>query len=165
MTLNSGLFSSNKQDWRTPDWLINLLHDRYQFEVDLFASKENALFPWYIDDAFNVDWMEYSKGKNCYGNPPYSSKKPTTWDFVNLAYDWAYNKGVPSVLLLPARTDTKAFADKIFRRARLHFVEGRVKFKGAEQGAPFPSVVVHFDPTLMKLKFDDMISARKQNWK
>ena len=165
--LNDALFSSTKDNWGTPQWLFDLLHERYQFEVDLFASKEDALLPFYIDDAFNVDWQEYARGKTGFGNPPYRAKKPTTWDFVKLAYDWAYKKKdpVPSVLLIPARTDTKVFINNVLHRGRLHFVEGRVKFKGAEQGAPFPSIVVHFDPTLMKVKIDDIISARNQNWK
>ncbi len=56
------------------------------------------------------------------------------------------------VMLLPARTDTKAFHDYIWDNeahrpycdVEVRFLKGRIKFVGAKHGAPFPSMVVVF---------------------
>jgi site-specific DNA-methyltransferase (adenine-specific) len=50
-------------------------------------------------------------------------------------------------MLIPARTDTSYFHDYIYHKAELRFVRGRLHFNEAEQGAPFPSMVVIFDNT------------------
>ncbi len=55
-------------------------------------------------------------------------------------------------MLLPARTDTKAFhayiwdGEKHQPRAgvEVRFLPGRIKFVGAAHGAPFPSMIVIF---------------------
>lgn len=43
--------------------------------------------------------------------------------------------------LLPARTDTKWWHEWVAPYAELRFVKGRLKFGGAKNSAPFPSVV------------------------
>lgn len=45
-------------------------------------------------------------------------------------------------MLLPARTDTKWFHDHCYGKAEIRFIKGRLKFEGATQPAPFPSMVV-----------------------
>ena len=58
--------------------------------------------------------------------------------------------GVRIVALLPARTDTKAFHDHIYKKqnVRIEFIRGRLKFEVngiAGQSAPFPSMLVFFN--------------------
>lgn len=48
-------------------------------------------------------------------------------------------------MLIPARTDTKAFHEYIYGNAEIRFVRGRLKFGNAKNTAPFPSMVVIFD--------------------
>ena len=48
-------------------------------------------------------------------------------------------------MLIPARTDTKAFHEYIYGKAEMRFVKGRLRFGNAKQNAPFPSMVVVFD--------------------
>jgi len=48
------------------------------------------------------------------------------------------------VVLLPARTDTKLFHEYILPYSKIEFLRGRLKFKGAKHGAPFPSMIVTF---------------------
>ncbi len=48
-------------------------------------------------------------------------------------------------MLIPARTDTKAFHEYIYGKAEIRFVRGRLKFGNAKNTAPFPSMVVIFD--------------------
>lgn len=47
-------------------------------------------------------------------------------------------------MLIPARTDTKWFHDYVLHRAEIRFIAGRLKFGGAKNSAPFPSMVVIF---------------------
>lgn len=52
----------------------------------------------------------------------------------------------PSVMLLPARTDTRWFHDYIYNnpRSEIRFIKGRLKFNDGDSPAPFPSMVVVF---------------------
>lgn len=50
-------------------------------------------------------------------------------------------KGLTVVALLPARPDTAYFHDWVFPYAELRWVRGRLKFGGAKNSAPFPSVI------------------------
>ena len=52
--------------------------------------------------------------------------------------------GTLIVMLLPARTDTKAFHEYIYHHAEIRFLRGRLKFVDAKHPAPFPSMVVIF---------------------
>jgi len=48
-------------------------------------------------------------------------------------------------MLIPARTDTKAFHEYIYGKAEIRFIKGRLKFGQSKNSAPFPSMVVVFD--------------------
>ena len=47
-----------------------------------------------------------------------------------------------AVMLIPARTDTKAFHKYIYGKAEIRFVCGRLKFGVSKNKAPFPSMIV-----------------------
>lgn len=49
------------------------------------------------------------------------------------------------VMLLPARTDTKWFHEYIYNKAKIKFLQGRLKFGNSVNSAPFPSMVVIFE--------------------
>jgi site-specific DNA-methyltransferase (adenine-specific) len=49
-------------------------------------------------------------------------------------------------MLIPARTDTIAFHKYIYGKAEIRFIKGRLKFIGAQDAAPFPSMVVIYRP-------------------
>lgn len=52
--------------------------------------------------------------------------------------------GTTVVMLIPARTDTRAFHDYIYNKAEIRFIRGRLKFGGSKNAAPFPSMIVIF---------------------
>ena len=54
--------------------------------------------------------------------------------------------GGVAVMLIPARTDTRAFHEFIYGKAEIRFIRGRLKFGDSKQAAPFPSMVVVFRP-------------------
>lgn len=59
MTLNSGLFTSNKDDWETPQSLFDRLNNQYHFEVDLAATDSNHKCDKYFTkecDSLLQDW-------------------------------------------------------------------------------------------------------------
>lgn len=55
-------------------------------------------------------------------------------------------------MLIPARTDTKWFHDYIYNKSnvQIRFLKGRLKFSGANNSAPFPSMIVIFNPLKKK---------------
>lgn len=69
---------------------------------------------------------------------------PGVCDWVKKAYEES-QKGCLVVCLLPARTDTRWFHDYCVK-GEVEFIKGRLKFGGAKNAAPFPSMVVVFRP-------------------
>lgn len=139
MALNPALFSSNKDEWETPWDFFNRLNEEFHFDIDVCALPHNAKCPRYFtpeDDALKQEWRG-----TCWMNPPYGIKVTGKW--VKKAYEEAQKEGTTVVCLLPARTDTEWW-HQYCMKGEIRFVKGRLKFIGAEYGAPFPSVVVVF---------------------
>lgn len=132
--LNSALFSSKKDDWETPDELFLELNRVFQFNLDVCATAENAKCDAFFtknEDGLLQDWS----GRRCWCNPPYGRG----------IGEWC-KKAVESgaevvVLLIPARTDTAWFHDWVLPFMNIRFLRGRIKFKGATNSAPFPSMI------------------------
>jgi phage N-6-adenine-methyltransferase len=132
-------FSSKKPDWGTPQAFFDELNERFKFDRDVCASPENAKcerFWTKQDDALTKDWEGY-----CYMNPPYG-REIGAW--IQKAYDSAQSGKATVVCLLPSRTDTRWWHDFVMRADTLWFIKGRLKFEGATNAAPFPSVVAIF---------------------
>ena len=68
---------------------------------------------------------------------------------VKKAYESAV-AGATVVCLLPARTDTKWFQEYCLKSRDIRFIRGRLRFVGAKNSAPFPSVVVVFSPASLR---------------
>ena len=144
--LSRAVFSSAKSDWRTPEDLFERLDRRWgPFDTDAAASAENALCARFFTEAQNaltLDW--YAAGaRRVFVNPPYGRGTVIKW--VAKAYAESL-KGCRVVMLLPARTDSPWFHDIVKPHAfHIEFLRGRVKFQGAQAGAPFPSLIVVFE--------------------
>ena len=137
--INSGLFTSNSDDYGTPQKLFNELNEEFHFDVDVCASANNAKCHRYFsieENGLLQDWTEF---KTCYMNPPYGRK---IIDWVEKAYNTSIN-GTTVVCLLPARTDTKWFHDYCLK-GEIRFLRGRLKFNDGKNPAPFPSMIVIF---------------------
>lgn len=132
------MFSSKKDDWTTPKWLFDELDAEFNFTVDLCASEKNALCRKYYsieNDGMKADLT----GERVFCNPPYGRKSTSDW-----IKKCATAKSDVTVMLIPARTDTKAFHKYIYGNAEIRFIKGRLKFGGAKNSAPFPSMIVIF---------------------
>jgi phage N-6-adenine-methyltransferase len=140
----SPLMSTGKDDWETPDDLFGAYDELFHFSLDAAANETNHKCPvWFgpggvASDALAIDWRDYTAGP-VWLNPPYS--RGLQAKFVMKASE--YSGDITTVCLLPARTDTKLFHDYIWLPTNdVTFLRGRVKFVGAAQGAPFPSMIV-----------------------
>jgi site-specific DNA-methyltransferase (adenine-specific) len=134
--INSGLFTSNTDQWATPQDFFDKLNDEFHFDLDVCATPENAKCEKYFtkdDDGLSQQW-----GGVVYCNPPYG-REIGKWVKKCSEYE-----GV-SVMLLPARTDTRWFHDYIYGKSEIRFIKGRLKFGGSKNSAPFPSMVVIFN--------------------
>jgi len=137
--LNTVLFSSGCDNWETPPELFVALDTEFHFTLDPCASPANAkcrCFYTKQTDGLSSSW----RGERVFCNPPYSRNQQDAW--VRKCWQEGQQPGTIVVALLPARTDTKRFHKYIYHHAEIRFLEGRVRFVGANSGAPFPSMVV-----------------------
>lgn len=132
------MFSSEKDDWETPQDLFDELDEEFHFTLDAASSDLNAKCEKHYtieDDGLSQSW----EGNNVFLNPPYGR---TMKDWMKKAYEESQEKNTTVVALVPARTDTAWFHDYVYGKAELRFLRGRLKFGGCENSAPFPSLVV-----------------------
>ena len=133
-------FSSEHDEWETPQGLFDALNNEFRFTLDVCATPTNAKCEQYYTpkmDGLVLPW----KGV-CWMNPPYGE---TIAVWMRRAYE-AKNEGTTVVCLVPARTDTAWWWDYC-RFGAVRFLRGRLRFVGAAASAPFPSAVVVFRPT------------------
>jgi phage N-6-adenine-methyltransferase len=149
---------TGKDTWQTPHGVFNPLLLEFDFTIDGAANESNSLLErWWgpesplSDDALLVTWG----GERVFCNPPYSRVA----EFVAKAESESHHS--LSVLLIPARTDTRWWHSHIWNRATHQwrtsvggrFLKGRVKFidpdniplrKRHSNSSPFPSVIIIF---------------------
>lgn len=131
------VFSSKSNEWETPLNLFKELNERYKFTLDPASTDENHKCKKYFtqeDDGLKQSW----EGETVFCNPPYGRE-------IGKWVGKASKEKCLTVMLLPARTDTKWFHDYIYNQAEVHFLKGRLKFSGCKNSAPFPSMIVIFD--------------------
>jgi phage N-6-adenine-methyltransferase len=136
------MFSSKTDLWATPPDLFNRLDTIFNFDVDVCALPENAKCKNYYtpeQDGLKQEWRGI-----CWMNPPYGRKIS---DWVEKAYTSAKENLATVVCLLPARTDTRYWHDYC-TKGEIYFIKGRIKFGGNTNGAPFPSAIVVFRPSI-----------------
>lgn len=130
-------FSSESNEWATPQDFFDSLNREFKFTLDPCATKENAKckkFYTQKDDGLSKSW----NGEVVFCNPPYG-RELRKW--VEKA---SSVQGGVVVMLIPARTDTSYFHDYIYGKAEIRFIRGRLKFGDSKNSAPFPSMVVVF---------------------
>lgn len=135
------LYSHKSDEWETPQDVFDRLNDKYHFDLDACATEQNAKCHRFFDkaqDGLRQSWGGYT----VWCNPPYSQ----IVDWVRKAAHEQRN-GTTTVMLIPARTDTKWFHEYVYekRGVSIQFIKGRLKFSGAMNSAPFPSMIVVFE--------------------
>lgn len=137
--MNDVIYSSNTDEWATPDDVFNALDEEFHFNLDPCATARNAKCERYytiLNDGLKQDWG----GSVVFCNPPYS--EAAKW--VEKAYRESQKPNTVVVMLIPSRTDTRYFHDYIWHRSEIRFIKGRLRFSNSKHNAPFPSMVVIF---------------------
>ena len=140
------LFSSETDLWATPPEVFASIAKRFgPFDLDVCAVADNAKCERYYSpeqDGLQQPW----RGR-CWMNPPYGRG---IGQWVRKAWEASVG-GATVVCLLPARTDTRWWHEYIAPYAsKIEFIRGRLRFGGAENGTPFPSVIVLFAPAAQR---------------
>lgn len=133
------LFSSNCDNWSTPDTLFQDLDQEFNFNLDVCADITNHKCVNYFDiksNGLSKSW----RGYRVFCNPPYSNIK----EWVKKCYFENKYHDVFICLLIPSRTDTSYFHDYIYHNAELRFIRGRLHFNNSKSSAPFPSMLCIF---------------------
>lgn len=133
-------YSSATDKHNTPRWLVDKITDFLDgIELDPCTGEDN---PCYADRFFTPDddglsraWM----ARSLFCNPPYG-REIGLWTF-SLADNYCRGNIGEAIALLPARTDTKWWAE--LAGYPVCFIRGRLKFNDCEQSAPFPSALVY----------------------
>lgn len=140
---NKLMFSTNNDELSTPSDFYQKLNKIYNFTFDLAATKENTKnlnFFSKEDNSLLQDWHKIDGWLWC--NPPYSKGS------LKLFYKKAYEevlKGAKIIMLVPARTDTIYFHKYAYKKFKIEFIKGRLKFGDNKNAAPFPSMIIKFE--------------------
>lgn len=139
--MNKILFSSNKDDWETPQDFFDKLNEEFHFDLDPCADENNHKCKTFFtreDNGLSKDWS----GHTVFVNPPYGAKSTSDW--IKKCAEESCKPNTTVVMLIPARTDTIAFHKYIYGKAEIRFIRGRLKFGGSKNSAPFPSMLIIF---------------------
>lgn len=138
--MNNVLFKSDKEDWETPKYLFDELNKEFNFTVDVASSDYNYKCEKHYtkkEDGLQQNW----DNDIVWCNPPYGRQ-------IEKWVEKAFTSNALTVMLLPARTDTKWFHKYIYNQdcVNIRFIKGRLKFGNAKNSAPFPSMIAIFYP-------------------
>lgn len=126
-------FSSKDHKWETPRVLIDDLAEVFTWDLDVCASQSNVCKRFFNQDSLSKEWRGL-----CWMNPPYGREIGLWIKKARLSF------GATVVCLVPARTDTQWWQDNAPKARLIVFIKGRLRFEGAEHGAPFPSAFMVF---------------------
>lgn len=128
-------FSSETDDWSTPQDFYDKLNAKFAFTLDPCSSDSNHKTEKYFttdDDGLSKSW----DGERVFMNPPYGRQ-------IGAWMKKASETDGLVVCLVPARVDTKWWHDYVVGGlGDVHFIKGRLKFGGSGNSAPFPSAIV-----------------------
>ncbi len=125
-------FSSAHDNWSTPKDVYDSLNAEFSFDFD----------PCPLNPSPGLDGLSIEWGQRNFVNPPYSN----LGEWIAKSYRES-KKGKTVVMLIPSRTDTRAWHDYCLRASEIRFIKGRLKFGDAKNNAPFPSAIIIFKTT------------------
>lgn len=158
--VDKALFTSDSDEWATPQELLDVLTQQFPFTLDVCATPENAKCERYFtkdDDGLAQSWQ----GHTCWMNPPYSA----IGDWMRKAAEEGQKEETCVVCLIPSRTDTRYWHEHVMQADEIRFLRGRLKFGNSKNSAPFPSAVVIFRPPGWRLWGLEAPSVVGWDWK
>ena len=130
------MFSSATDLWETPQGFFDRLDLEFNFSTDVCATGDNYKCQKYYTKE--TDGLQQECTGVCWMYPPYGRE-------IGKWVEKAYKSNAVVVCLVPARTDTRWWHDFCMKSKEIRLVQGRLKFGGSKNSAPFPSAVVVFD--------------------
>lgn len=141
--MNPALHSSKDHTWQTPDEVLERVRQLGRISLDPCTTKANPTnaAAFCATRGRGLSWHASAIGDGpCFVNPPYGRDLPL---WVDKAIEEAAH-GLEIILLVPARTDTQWFDRALHSSQALALWRGRITFKGADAGAPFPSALFYW---------------------
>jgi phage N-6-adenine-methyltransferase len=124
-------YSSNTDEWATPQDFFDVVHAEFGFDLDACALPSSAKCERYFapeQDGLAQDWTG-----TVWMNPPYGD---VIGRWVQKAHESAL-AGATVVCLVPARTDTAWFHDYCLP-GEVRLIRGRLRFGDADGERPVP---------------------------
>lgn len=136
-----------RDEWQTPPFITSWIKFYTPFDVDLCATKDNALAKTYFskqENCLDRDWHKF--GKVGYCNPPYSNVRP----FLEKAIQ-ERDQGFRSIFLIPSPNGERHYHDCVFGQAdKIVFITGRLSFSTPQNkpvnGNPRGSCLIYYTP-------------------
>ena len=113
--------SAKSDEWATPKYIYFQAMSKGMFDPCPLGSKT---------DGLTIEW-----GESNFVNPPYSQLRKWVQKSIE-----EHEKGKDVVLLIPSRTDNKAFKALFEYGSEITFITGRLRFNESNP-APFPSLL------------------------
>ena len=139
MSIPRALLTSSKQDWETPQELFDELNKEFGFTVDVCANDKNHKCKKYYTELSDGLWYSW-ENEVVWCNPPYNNATEWIKKAVNTYH-------CLTIMLIPARTDTRWFHEYIYNKYEIRFIKGRLKFGNSLNNAPLPSMIIIIDNT------------------
>ena len=159
MPITSGMMSSNRHDWETPQDLFDDLNAEFHFTLDVCATAKSAKCERYFtpdEDGLQESWRD----KVCWMNPPFGKEIPA---WICKAYYESQQCTV--VCLIPVRSDTRNWYEYVMRASEIRFIADRCWFTldgVKKKRAPFPSAIVVFKATSRSPKISTYILPHRR---
>ena len=139
-------YSSEREDWATPQAFFDRVNSAFGFTLDVCASSNNTKCERYYTTERSGLLHPWNGVVWC--NPPYG-RDIGLW--VRRAAEQARGGATVCVLTF-ARTDTHWFQEYGSRADYVLFVKGRLKFGDGLNSAPAPSILLAFGPEAGRIK-------------
>lgn len=141
--------SKVSDEYGTPKWLFDVLHNEFDFHLDVCASAKNYKYPIYYDqmnDGLDLSnpWHDVN-----WCNPPYSCQLP--W-LQRAEREVCKDNGFTTVILQKYDPSTRHGKLAYYGADEIRIIENRIKFQGAELSANFPCCITIFRPRLYTRK-------------
>ena len=155
--MDAVLHSSKRMDWQTPEHVLDRVRAIGPIGLDPATTSDNPtgarLFLTPEDDGLETYWPKTEAREAVWLNPPYG-RQLREWVAVWRCSVWAHHR----LLLVPSRTDTAWWRLAWDFSKAVCFVSGRLKFKGADHPAPFPSAIFYAgkEPWSFESAFHDL---------
>lgn len=138
------------QSYQTPPELLAAIKKRLcinYFDIDLAATRENAVCPYYYsleegrDSLGDNSWQAPDENGWAWCNPPYSDIRP----WVAKAYAES-EQGAQIVMLVPASVGANWWRDYVDGKAFISFLNDRITFVGCDNVYPKDCALLFYTP-------------------